>query len=173
MISWKQWKIITPLPLLSPVLHLHQGLTLQHHRQFHLDLPFSNVWPQVSYHLYQRTIHGHGVTIRPIPTYFIILPLVLVGQMNLTLLSPNLFPCLVGAGHPPPALHIIPVLLIHHLHQENLGTLSQPTEANVYVMTASVAVVACGKYTAVLYSCYFGCICFPLIFGVTFLNFSR
>ena len=93
--------------------------------------------------------------------------------MNLTPLSPNLFPCLVGAGHPPPSLHIIPVLLIHHLHQENPGTLSQPTEANVYVMTASVAVVACGKYTFVLYSCYFGCICFPLIMRVTFLNFSR
>ena len=137
-----------------------------------LDLPFSKVWLQVSYHLYQQTIHGHGVTIPSIPTHFIILPLVVVGQMNLTLLSPNLLPCLVGRGHPPP-IHIIPVLLIHHLHQENPGTLSQPTEANVYAMIASMGVVACGKYTAVLYSCYFGCTCFPLIFGVTFLNFSR
>ena len=80
---------------------------------------------------------------------------------------PKSFPLFSGCRTPSPTLHIIPVLLIHHLHQENPGTLSQPTEANVYVMTASVAVVACGKYTAVLYSCYFGCICFPLIFGVS------
>ena len=167
MISWKQWKIITPHPLLNPVLHLHQGLALQHHHQFCLDLPFSNVWPQVSYQLYQRTIHGHGVTMISVPTHFIILTLVLVGQINLTLLFPNLFPCLMGAGHPPPTLHIIPVLLIHQLHQENPGTLSQPTEANIYVMTVSTAMVASGKYTSVLYSCYFGCICFPLIFGLS------
>ena len=107
-----------------------------------------------------------------VPTHFIILTLVLVGQMNQTLLSLNLFPCLMGAGHPPPALHIIPVLLIHQLHQENPGTLCQPKEANVYVMTASMAMVASGKYTSVLYSCYFGCICFPLIFGLSLYNFS-
>ena len=172
MISWKQWKIITPLPLLSPVLHLHQSLALQCHYQSCLDLPLSKVRLQVSYHLYQWTIHGHSVTIPPIPTHFIILLLVVVDQMNLTLLSPNLLPCLVGIGHPPP-IHIIPVLLIHHLHQENPGTLSHPTEANVYAMIASVAVVACHMYTAVLYSCYFGCICFPLIFRVIFLNFTR
>ena len=167
MISWKQWKNITPHPLLSPVLHLHQGHALQHHCQFHLDLPFSNVWPQVSYQLYQRTIHGHGVTMIPVPTHFIILTLVLIGQMNWTLLFPNLFPCSMGTGHPSPSLHIIQVLLINQLHQENPGTLSQPTEANVCVMTASMAMVACSKYTSVLYSCYFGCICFPLIFGLS------
>ena len=99
--------------------------------------------------------------------HFIILPLVLVGQMNWTLLSPNLFPCVMGTGHPPPTLHIVPILQIHHLHQENPGILSQPTEVNVYVMTVSMAVVACDKYTSALYSCYFGCICFPLIFGLS------
>ena len=57
----------------------------------------------------------------PVPTHFIILTLVRVGQMNLTLLSPNLFPCLMGAGHPPPALHIVPVLLIHQLHLKTQG----------------------------------------------------
>ena len=100
------------------------------------------------------------------------LPLVVVGQINLNLLFLNLLPCLGGTGHPPP-IHIVPVLLIHHLHQENPGTLSQPTEANVYVMIASVGVVACGKYTTVLYWCYFGSIYFPLIFGVTFLTSAR
>ena len=148
MISWKQWKIITPHPLLSPVLHLHQGLALQRHCQFCLDLHFSNVWPQVSYQLYQRTIHGHGVTMISVPTHFIILTLVLVGQMNWTLLSPNFFPCLMGAGHPPATLHIVPVLLIHQLHQENPRTLSQPTEANVNVMTASMAIARSHKSCA-------------------------
>ena len=146
---------LTPLPVLPRPSFLQCMAT-----SFLSSVPVDNSWSRC-------------VTIRPIATHFIILPLVLVGQMNLTLLSPNLFPCLVGTGHPLPTLYIVPVFLIHHLHQENPGTLSQPTEANVYVMTVSVAVVACGKYTAVLYSCYFGCICFPLIFGLTFSNFGR
>ena len=80
---------------------------------------------------------------------------------------PESYPLFNGTGHLPPALHIVPVLLIHQLHQENPGTLCQTTEANVYVMTVSMAMVASGKYTSVLYSCYFGCICFPLIFGLS------
>ena len=80
---------------------------------------------------------------------------------------PESFTLFNGHRTPSPALHIFPVLLIHQLHQENPGTLRQPTEANVYVMTASMAMVVSGKYTSVLYSCYFGCICFPLIFGLS------
>ena len=80
---------------------------------------------------------------------------------------PESFPLFNGHRTPSPALHIVPVLLIHQLHQENPRTLTQPTEANVYVMTESMAMVASGKYTSVLYSCYFGCICFPFIFGLS------
>ena len=80
---------------------------------------------------------------------------------------PESFTLFNGRRTLSPALHIFPVLLIHQLHQENPGTLRQPTEANVYVMTASMAMVASGKYTSVLYSCYFGCICFPLIFELS------
>ena len=104
MISCKQWKIITPSLLLPPVLHLHQGITLKCHCQFHLDLPFSKVWLVVSYHLYQQTIHGHGVTVPTVPTHCIIVPLVMVGQMNviMTLFSSSPVPYL-GMGHPPPS----------------------------------------------------------------------
>ena len=119
------------------------------HCQFHLDLPFSKVWLLVSYHLYQQTVHGHGVTVPTIPTHCIIVLLVLVGQMKviMTLLSLNPFPCF-STGHPP--LHLVRDSLLHHLmEQENPGTLTSP-KANVYVMTASMAVVADGKYTAVI-----------------------
>ena len=37
---------------------------------------------------------------------------------------PESFTFSVGAGHPPP-IHITPVLLINHLHQENPGTLGR------------------------------------------------
>ena len=62
---------------------------------------------------------------------------------------------LFGGHRTPSPLHLIPdPLLIHHIHQENPRTLTtQPTDTNV--MTASMGVVADGKYTAVLYSCYF------------------
>ena len=99
-------KIITP-PLLPPVLHLHQGIALQCHHQFCLDIPFSKVWLLVSYHLYQQTIHGHSVTIPTIPTHCIIVPLVKIGQMNviMTLLFQNPSPCL-GTGHASPSTSI-------------------------------------------------------------------
>ena len=105
MTSCKQWKIITPHPLLPPVIHLHQvqGIALQRHCQFPLDLPFSKVWLLVSYHLYQQTIRGHGVTIQPVATHFITVLLVMVEQVKviMTLLSPNSFDCLVGVGPQP------------------------------------------------------------------------
>ena len=50
---------------------------------------------------------------------------------------PESFPLFNGCRTPSPTLHIVPVLLIHHLHQENPWTLSQPTEANVYVICGS------------------------------------
>ena len=43
---------------------------------------------------------------------------------------PESFPLFSGC-RTPSSLHLILVLLIHHIHQENPGTLSQPTEANV------------------------------------------
>ena len=50
--------------------------------QFCLDLPFCKLWFQVSYQLYHQTIRGHSVTVPTIHTDWIIIPLILVGEIK-------------------------------------------------------------------------------------------
>ena len=101
----KQWKHITPPPLLPPVLHLHQGIAPQCHPKFCLDLPFCKVWLQVSYQQYHQTICGYVLTIHTVHTEWTIIHIILVGELIqiVTLLSLNHFLCSVIDPLPPPS----------------------------------------------------------------------
>ena len=107
------------------------------------SIPVDNMWSQCdcSYHTY--TLHycsaGNGKT----------------NECHNDPPLPNSFALFWHRKKSP--LHLISdLLLYHHMEQENPRTLTtQPTETNVYVMTTFMGVVADGKYTYVLYSCYF------------------